>query len=606
MIKRSYLLSVLFTAGLAVTGSAQTVNINCGGIAFTASNGTQWSADQDFSGGDLLYSGASIAGVAAQDLNLYRSGRAGLYSDFSYTIPVPNGSYTVTLGFAEIQYAAPGQRVFNVILNGTTVLSNFDILTQVAPLTPYTQQFPVTVTSGAVQLAFNGVTARGLVNAIQIAPGSGSSTSSSSSGSSNSTTSSGAPALSVGSTALSFTGMAAGANPAGQSVSITNSGTGTLTWSATSNSNWLTLSPSSGTGAGSIGVQPNLSGLAAGTYTGSITVTAAGASGSPATVAVTLTIAADPPPPTTASSVNINCGGIAMTTSDGTTWAADEDFTNGEVLYASSSIANAAAADYYLYRSARAGLYTDFSYAIPVSNGSYVVTLRFAELQYSAAGQRVFNVVLNGTTVLSNFDILANVAPLTPLVQQFPVTVTNGAIQLAFNGIVNRGIINAIQVTQATTSQTIPPSLVLGGTSLNFSGTAGGSNPTAQAVTVTNGGGSTLNWTATSNATWLTVSPASGTAPSSISVAPSLSGLTAGTYTGTATVNAPGAGNAPQTVSVTLAVAAAAPPAVTVSSSSLTFSATAGGSNPPTQTVSVSNSGSGTAQLDRFQPISPG
>ena len=447
MIKRSYLLSVLFTAGLAVTGSAQTVNINCGGIAFTASNGTQWSADQDFSGGDLLYSGASIAGVAAQDLNLYRSGRAGLYSDFSYTIPVPNGSYTVTLGFAEIQYAAPGQRVFNVILNGTTVLSNFDILTQVAPLTPYTQQFPVTVTNGAVQLAFNGVTARGLVNAIQIAPGSGSSTSSSSSGSSSSTTSSGAPALSLGSTALSFTGMAAGANPAGQSVSVTNSGTGTLTWSATSNSNWLTLSPSSGTGAGSIGVQPNLSGLAAGTYTGSITVTAAGASGSPATVAVTLTIAADPPPPTTASSVNINCGGIAMTTSDGTTWAADEDFTNGEVLYASSSIANAAAADYYLYRSARAGLYTDFSYAIPVSNGSYVVTLRFAELQYSAAGQRVFNVVLNGTTVLSNFDILANVAPLTPLVQQFPVTVTNGAIQLAFNGIVNRGIINAIQVT---------------------------------------------------------------------------------------------------------------------------------------------------------------
>ncbi len=589
MKTRTYLLSVLFLAGLAVTGQAQTVNINCGGIAFTATNGTQWSADQDFSGGELMYSGGAIVGAAPQDLNLYRSGRSGLYTDFSYSIPVPNGSYTVTLGFAEIQYSAPTQRVFNVILNGAAVLTNFDILTHVAPLTPYTQQFPVTVTNGAVQLAFNGVTNRGLVNAIQIAPTSGS-------GSGSGSGSSGTPVLSLGATALSFTGTAAAANPPAQNLAITNSGSGSLIWSASTTTSWLTVTPSSGTGAGSTSVQPNLSGLAAGTYTGSITVIAPGASGSPATVPVTLTIsAASSGNPSSQSTVNINCGGIAFTTSDGTQWVPDEDFTNGELFYVGSSIANTPVADYYLYRTARAGLWTDFSYAIPVPNGSYVVTLRFAELQYSAKGQRVFNVVLNGATVLSNFDILANVAALAPLQEQFPVTVTNGAIQLAFNGVVNRGVINAIQVAPASGSQPIPPSLTLGGTSLNFSGTAGGSNPTAQAVTVTNAGGSTLTWTASSSATWLSISPNSGTAPASISVQPNLAGMAAGSYNGTVTVTAPGAGNSPQAVSVALTVSAATPPTLSISTPSLSFSATAGGSNPSTQTVSVSNTGSGTA-----------
>ena len=582
-MKRTHLLSMLFMAGLALTGRAQTVNINCGGIAFTATDGTQWLADEYYNLGELVYTGNSIVGVAAQDMNLYRSGRAGLYTDFSYNVPVPNGSYMVTLGFAEVQYSAPGQRVFNVVLNGTTVLSNFDILTHVAPLNPYQQQFPVTVTNGSVQIAFNGVTGRGLVNAIQIAPGSGSSGSSSPPAT---------PALSVSSTSLSFSATAGGSNPSAQNVSIVNAGAGTLTWSATSNASWLTVSPSSGTGAGSVAVQPNLSGLSVGTYTGSVTISASGASGSPATVAVTFTVAADPPPPS--SSININCGGVAMTTSDGTKWVADEDYADGELYYVGSSIAGTAAADSYLYRTARAGLWTDFSYSIPVPDGSYVVTLRFAELEYSAKGQRVFNVVLNGTTVLSNFDILASVAPLTPLVQAFPVTVTNGAVQLDFNGVVNRGIVNAIQVAPVSSGTTIPPSIVLGGASLNFSATAGGSNPTAQAVTVNNSGGGTLNWTASSNQSWLTVSPASGTAPSSISVQPNISGLAAGSYSGTVTIGASGASNSPQTVSVSLTVSASTPPALTLSSKSLSFTATAGGSNPSPQTVNVSNSGSGT------------
>ncbi len=58
---------------------------------------------------------------------MYQSER---YGAFTYTFTVPAGNYQVTLKFAELFYtsgASSGQRVFNVAINGATVLNNFDI-----------------------------------------------------------------------------------------------------------------------------------------------------------------------------------------------------------------------------------------------------------------------------------------------------------------------------------------------------------------------------------------------------------------------------------------------------------------------------------------------
>jgi outer membrane protein assembly factor BamB len=100
----------------------------------------------------------------------------------------------------------------------------------------------------------------------------------------------------------------------------------------------------------------------------------------------------------------------------------------------------------------------------------------------------------------------------------------------------------------------VPTSPVLGLSpkSLSFSATAGGSNPNSQSVAVSNQGVGTLSFTATSNAPWLSVSPTSGTAPATLTVQPSISGLSPGSYTGTITVT-PNSGAA-QMVNVTLTV----------------------------------------------------
>jgi len=68
--------------------------------------------------------------------------------------------------------------------------------------------------------------------------------------------------------------------------------------------------------------------------------------------------------------------------------------------------------------------------------------------------------------------------------------------------------------------------------SLSFTAVAGGANPPSQGVNIINKGGGILNWIAVKDASWLSVSPASGTAPSVMSVSVNIAGLPAGNYVG--------------------------------------------------------------------------
>jgi uncharacterized protein (TIGR03437 family) len=137
------------------------------------------------------------------------------------------------------------------------------------------------------------------------------------------------------------------------------------------------------------------------------------------------------------------------------------------------------------------------------------------------------------------------------------------------------------------------PSTISGSpTSLQFAYTVGGTAVAAQSIQITNSGSGTLNWIATASAAWLTVSPASGTAPSTLSVSVSPAGLSAGTYTGNIQITASGASDTPFSVPVTLTVTQAAP-SLTIAPQSLTFNYSNGGSVPPPQTVSITNGGAG-------------
>jgi beta-galactosidase len=86
-------------------------------------------ADAFFSGGTAGSTSAAIdtSGVTnPAPQAVYQTER---WNNNTYTFPnlIPGTSYKVRLHFAEIYYNAAGIRVFNVFINGTQVLSNFDI-----------------------------------------------------------------------------------------------------------------------------------------------------------------------------------------------------------------------------------------------------------------------------------------------------------------------------------------------------------------------------------------------------------------------------------------------------------------------------------------------
>ena len=100
------------------------------------------------------------------------------------------------------------------------------------------------------------------------------------------------PTLAVAPASLTFAAQAGGAAPAVQTLSVTSSGalvSLSATASTTSGGNWLSVSPASSTTPSTLNVAVNQAGLAAGTYSGTVTITGA-ASNSPRTVAVTLTV----------------------------------------------------------------------------------------------------------------------------------------------------------------------------------------------------------------------------------------------------------------------------------------------------------------------------
>jgi uncharacterized protein (TIGR03437 family) len=112
-----------------------------------------------------------------------------------------------------------------------------------------------------------------------------------------------------------------------------------------------------------------------------------------------------------------------------------------------------------------------------------------------------------------------------------------------------------------TVVQSFPPAIATSNATVTLTLTAGSTVQGVVPVQITNSGGGSLNWTATSDSPWLTPNPVSGTAPSTLNIVGSAANLTAGPYSGKITISAPGATS--MIVSVSLTVA---PPAVSIAS----------------------------------------
>ena len=74
--------------------------------------------------------------------------------------------------------------------------------------------------------------------------------------------------------------------------------------------------------------------------------------------------------------------------------------------------------------------------------------LHFAELYWSASSKRKFNVAINSTTVLSNFDIYATAgAAYKAVLREFTTTASSsGQIVIKFTTVTDNATIEGIEI----------------------------------------------------------------------------------------------------------------------------------------------------------------
>ncbi len=147
------------------------------------------------------------------------------------------------------------------------------------------------------------------------------------------------------------------------------------------------------------------------------------------------------------------------------------------------------------------------TYTIPnlVPGQSYSVGLYFSENYFAAAGQREFNVSINGTAVLTNFDIYAATgAEYKAILKTYTATANAaGQIVIAFtNGAANNAKVDAIQIQSLnTTSPTIAslsPTSGLAGSAVTIAGTNFGATQGTSTVSFGTTTAAVTSWSATS------------------------------------------------------------------------------------------------------------
>ncbi|HET9385528.1 MAG TPA: hypothetical protein VFO67_10295 [Gemmatimonadales bacterium] len=275
-----------------------------------------------------------------------------------------------------------------------------------------------------------------------------------------------------------------------ETIQIINSGTGRLDWIASEDRSWLSLNATSGNGDASLGVTINSAGLERGTYTEDIVISAPGALGSPAHVSVTLTVLA---PGLAVSPSSIGDTVPAGTTAPSTRTLRVTNSGNGSVTWTASK------------------------------------TQPWVGLSKTAGG--------------APEDVVVTLDPngLPPGIYSDTIVFTSPE---ATNGSVK------VPVTFGITQ----PGLNVSPPSISATAEERANDQQDFDLAISNSGGGTLAWFAGADASWISLSPLAGLAPSTLRVRVDPRGLAAGTYTGQVTVSAPGAVGSPVVVPVQLTI----------------------------------------------------
>jgi hypothetical protein len=311
-----------------------------------------------------------------------------------------------------------------------------------------------------------------------------------------------APRLVASPTALTFGVQEGGSTPA-KTIAVTATDGSSVQFSASDNASWLSVTVTDPDTPGQVSVEVNATGLAAGTHSGAVTLTSAGLD--PVSVPVTLQVEGDEPEP----------GAYALVASTSPTRSAPAPLEGQTVAGA-----------IYVFLTPESGVGRARFY---LDDPQMTGTPRKIEsgAPYDFAGS-----ASDGSAIA--FDTTTQDDGLHTITATVELTTGGTEVVTSSFRIANQG-----------------PALEAAPGSLSFAA-APGDAAAPRTVEVAMSDGSAVPFTVTDDASWLTVTPASGTTPRQLTVAVDSAGLSKGSRTATVTVTAPGLD--PLTIPVTLQV----------------------------------------------------
>jgi len=355
------------------------------------------------------------------------------------------------------------------------------------------------------------------------------------------------PSIQASPGALTFLYQTGQAVPTAQVINVTSSTGEVLNYTVaavtSSGGNWLSAAPASGATPGQFNAGVSTTGLAPGTYTGTITMVATNPSGAPApnnplTIPVTYYVSAHALIAVSPASVNLT----AVPSSTPTSPTAMVSLTSTSTALDYTAIAKTNAGGNWL--------------AIGSSPG----------------------------ITPTSFQITALAAALSPGTYTGNITIT--ALNPDGSAVADSPFVVLVTLLVATGTLSASPA------SLTFTQYTGGGQPASQTLSVS-ATAVPLNFVAvasnSSGINWLTVSPASGTTPASLTVSANSAGLSSGTYSGAVTITSTGAEGSPLTIPVTFGVGEPLPPSISLAPAGMGFNYQIGGNAPATQATNVTS-----------------
>ncbi|REK22600.1 MAG: choice-of-anchor D domain-containing protein [Planctomycetota bacterium] len=393
-------------------------------------------------------------------------------TEMEWDFAVAPGEYEVILYFSEIYSGAlaVGARVFDVLIEGNLVLDDYDVFADVGGFAGVAKSFNVT-SDANLDIDFGHVVENPALKGIEILRTVENST------------------IGSSTTSLDFSEVIVG-DPATQEIVLTNLGnlgdsdivvsSGTITGSPTFTSDFpvagVNLAPGESTT-----VTVTYTPTAVGSDAASIEFIHSGVN-SP----ITVTLAGEGIENPGLSTVRINAGGDEL---GDPIWSADSpaspspfsnfatagtsvlfDGTPVDVGDASIPAGTPAA----IFNSQRFDLFggEEMEWDIPVTPGNYEVLLYFAEIftGNQAVGARVFDVYIEDSLVLDDYDIFADVGAFAGVAKSFEVSVDDN-LDIDFGALTSDPSIAGIEVVRMVEDETLSSST----TSLDFGDTAVGS-----------------------------------------------------------------------------------------------------------------------------------